>query len=195
MKKIGLTGNIGSGKTLAAQLFRTLGIPVFEADAAGRAVLDDADIVDKLVRFFGKGILSESGNPDRKSLGEIVFADKSALNFLNGLIHPRVMEAWENWLGQQQGVPYVLHEAAILFESGFFRYMDKCIVVSAPRATRLTRVMERDGVSEAHFDLRASRQWNELELISRSDFIIDNSGEQALVPQVLEIHRQLCAFS
>lgn len=191
MKKIGLTGNIGSGKTVVGQIFKTLNIPVFEADAAGRAILEDQEVIDNLIRFFGKGILSEAGRPDRKSLGEIVFSDKGALSFLNSLIHPRVKQSWDAWLDQQEGVPYVIHEAAILFESGFFRYMDKSIVVSAPHDIRMQRVMQRDGISEAHFEQRAARQWHELELISRSDFIIDNGGDQALLPQVMEIDRQL----
>lgn len=191
MKRIGLTGNIGSGKTVVGNIFASLGIPVFQADAAGRAILEDQEVIDNLIRYFGKGILSEAGRPDRKSLGEIVFSDKTALNFLNNLIHPRVKQSWDAWLLQQEEVAYVIHEAAILFESGFFRYMDKCIVVSAPHDIRMQRVMERDGISEAHFEQRAERQWNELELISRSDFIIDNAGTQALLPQVLEIDRQL----
>jgi dephospho-CoA kinase len=190
MQKIGLTGNIGSGKSLAAKVFEQLKVPVFYADTDGKKVLEDAWIIGLIKKEFGSGIMTGS-EIDRKKLAQIVFADKAKLAFLNSIIHPAVRAQFNNWTEQKGDFPYIIYEAAILYESGHFKAMDKIIVVAAGEELRIKRVMQRDQVSREDVIKRMANQWPEEKKIALADFVIGNNESTLVIPQVLAIDQKL----
>ncbi|HRF80790.1 MAG TPA: dephospho-CoA kinase [Flavobacteriales bacterium] len=187
MLQVGLTGGIGSGKTTVARVFRTLGIPVFEADAAGRTLLaENREVKTAVVARFGQDVLRD-GHIDRAALARIVFTDQQALKDLNAIIHPAVRVAFKQWSGTQVA-PYVLMEAAILAESGGAKHMDRIIVVTAPEDLRIHRVMQRDGVEEETVRTRLANQISEAERLKTADHVIMNDDMRLVIPQVLAVH-------
>ena len=187
MLQVGLTGGIGSGKTTVARVFRTLGIPVFEADAAGRTLLaENREVKTAVVARFGQDVLRD-GHIDRAALARIVFTDQQALKDLNAIIHPAVRVAFKQWSGTQVA-PYVLMEAAILAESGGAKHMDRIIVVTAPEKLRIQRVMHRDGVEEEAVRTRLANQISEEERLITADHQITNDDTRLVIPQVLAVH-------
>ena len=192
MKKIGITGGIGSGKTTVARVFEQLGIPVYHADYWAKEIMNTDPLVkQRLKEIFGNAIYNSEDKADRKRIAEIVFLDKNKLNELNSVIHPAVWLHGENWLKQHVDKPYILKEAAILFESGGNKGVDKVIMVSAPKEIRLQRVMKRDNVTHEEVEARMANQWPDEKKIAISDFVIVNNDKQLVIPQVLEIHWQL----
>ena len=187
MLKIGLTGNIGSGKSTVAEIFSLLGIPLFRADDVSRSFLNRADIQQKLKGIFGSTIFSASGSVDRKILGSIVFSDPSKLALLNGLLHPLVKEHFHDWLVLHQDSPYIIHEAAILYESGFRDQFDLVIHVSCPPDVCIQRVMDRDKVTREIVLDRMKHQWSDEKKAGLSDFVILNDGSELVIPQVIAI--------
>ncbi|MDD4645868.1 MAG: dephospho-CoA kinase [Bacteroidales bacterium] len=191
MRTIGLTGGIGSGKSMVAEIFTHLGIPVFNADAESKQILrEDTVLHDQLSQLFGPGIFNQ-GIPDRKKLAEILFLDREKMDKMNGLIHPRVIDRFVSWCKEHQQSPYLVHEAAILFETGFYRLMDLNILVVAPDDIRIKRVMERDQTTEKLVRERMQNQWTDEQKKPLADIIMINDGESPLLPQVLEIHNKL----
>ncbi len=188
MIKIGLTGNMGSGKSTVAKIFNILGVPIFYADTEAKQILDQQSIINELSYRFGNQIIHPKGVIDRKKLASIVFQDESSLDFLNKLIHPEVAEAFDIWLEQHKSSPYVIHEAAILFESGFNKFMDKIIYVYSPESLRIDRIIKRDKLSKTDVLKRMNNQWDDQIKIKRSDHIIENGLDNLLIPQVLKIH-------
>ena len=189
--KIGITGGIGSGKSVVCALFSLLGIPVFEADQVAKKLMNsDSRLRRELVDLFGEAVYTAEGVIDRKMLAGILFNDQLALQKVNSLVHPAVREAFLQWCSEQTS-PYVLHEAAILFESGFFRMMDRNILVTAPEELRIRRVTTRDGVSAEAVLQRMQNQWTDEEKIPLADFIISNDDTRAIIPQVLDIDKQI----
>lgn len=191
MLKIGLTGNIGSGKSLVCRIFESAGVPVFHADEVGHSALLDPTIRQELYRRHGESVFQPDGSVNRRALADIVFNQPAELAHLNSLVHPFVKNRFDEWCRQHDSAPFVVHEAAILFESGFNRYFDKIILVTAPEAVRLQRVMARDGFSEAEVRARMARQWPENDKIPLADYVIINDGPTPLVPQVDSILRSL----
>jgi dephospho-CoA kinase len=192
MLKVGLTGNIGSGKTLVAGIFKTLSVPVFDADSEARAVVRSQEIRNDLRTLFGEQIF-EQGEINRKALAGIVFRDKEKLRQLNAIIHPKVRQSFRTWITDHPRAPYVLYEAAILIETGFYRQLDKTIVVTAEKELRISRVMQRDNVSRQMVEQRMANQWDEQQKTAAADFIITNNENDQLIPQVLKIHNTLTA--
>jgi len=191
MYTVGLTGGIGSGKSLVAQIFSHLGIPVFNADAeAGKILDEDLQIRHQLTEWFGQEIYKD-GRPDRPKLAGIIFNDAEMLSKVNRLIHPKVLDRFLNWCGENQNKPYVIHEAAILFESGFYRHMDTTILVTAPEKIRIARVKQRDKTTEESIRQRMQNQWTDEQKSNLAGYIIQNDGESSLLPKVLEIHNTL----
>jgi len=193
MMLVGVTGNIGSGKTTVCQLFRQLGVPVYYADERGKYFLKTPDVRNAIRDAFGDSVLNGEGGIDRKKLASLVFSDRKRLSQLNALIHPLVRSDFQRWAAKQTGAPYVIQEAAILIESGQHKYLDKIILVQAPEAVRIKRVCERDGASADQVRQRAKHQMPEAEKGKHADLIIVNDGQQALIPQVNDIHRTLCS--
>jgi dephospho-CoA kinase len=194
MLKIGLTGNIGSGKSTVAGIFKILGIAVYHADTEAKKFLQQQIVIEQLIVQFGDKILTED-IIDRAKLAQLVFNDKRALDFLNQLIHPLVKTDFEQWMASLEAKsPYVVQEAAILFESSFEKYVDKTILVTAPLHLRMNRVMERDHISAAMFMQREANQWTEDKKTELASFVIVNDDTKLLIPQLMEIHQKLLKF-
>lgn len=191
MKRIGLTGNIGTGKSTVAKVFETLGAHVYHADTRARKLLESDAVAEQLKTIFGNKVITPKGEIDRKVLASIVFNDKAKLAILNNLVHPLVENDFEAWCLEYQSEAYILHEAAILFESGFDRLFDACILVTAPVDTCVQRVMKRDSVSAESVMARMQNQWPQEKKIELAQYIVVNDENTLVLPQVLELHRQL----
>jgi len=191
MDLIGVTGSIGSGKTIVCKVFGILGIPVFNSDNAARQITEtDKEVKEELKRLLGKNIY-KGQEPDRKKIAGLIFGDLSLLKKVNGIIHPKVAIRFKKWTKEQQA-PYVIQEAAILFESGAYKQMDRIITVTAPEELRLKRILKRKNMTrEKAFDIMAN-QWTDNERIKQSDYCINNDEKHMLVPQVLELHNIFC---
>lgn len=187
---VGLTGGIGSGKTTVAQIFQQLQVPVFVADEESKKLLDtDADLQAQLVEWLGPELIKE-GRVDRAYMASRIFKDEDLLKKVNALIHPAVGRAFQNWY-QKQEAPYIIREAAILFESGTHKDCAKIIVVSAPEELRLQRVIKRSGESPEQVKARMAKQWPQEKKEALADYIIHNDHQEMLIPQVLQIHEDL----
>ncbi len=194
MLKIGLTGGIGSGKTTVAKVFETLGIPVYYADDATKRLMNSNEFIKKsLIKYFGEGTYLD-GILNRKYLANIVFSDKEKLALLNSITHPLTINDANEWMAKQKS-PYIIKEAALLFESNAAKHLDYFIGVSAPLAIRIKRVMQRDAITEIEVVNRINRQMNEEEKMKRCDFVIMNNDEELVIPQVLKIHEEILTLS
>jgi dephospho-CoA kinase len=191
MLKVGLTGNLGSGKSIIAEIFRILTIPVYKADDVSKIFLKDRSVKKRIRNAFGQGVFSPSDEIDRKALGRIVFSDSSKLESLNAILHPLVMDDFIVWCKSNEGNPYIIQEAAIIFESGLKDEYDKIIHVSCPEEIAIERAMHRDLVDREEVLTRMQFQWKDEKKAAMSDFIILNDGSELVIPQVLRIHRKL----
>ncbi|HEU4471782.1 MAG TPA: dephospho-CoA kinase [Flavisolibacter sp.] len=190
MLKIGLTGGIGSGKSTVARLFELLNVPVYYADEASKRLYHThAGLMASLRQHFGEDIYA--GNQlNRQALASIVFNDPQKLALLNRLVHPLTITDAAEWMDRQQA-PYVVKEAAIIFESGSAAGLDYIIGVYAPRALRIKRVMDRDGLTREEVTGRMDRQINEEIKMKLCDFVLTNNEQELLIPQVLRLHARL----
>jgi dephospho-CoA kinase len=189
MLKIGLTGGIGSGKTIVAKLFESLGIPVYYADEATRRLMNtQPELKSSIIKHFGPGSYRDD-QLDRRYLAGIVFNNREKLDLLNSLTHPVTIRDADEWMTQQQS-PYVIKEAALLFESGAAEHLDLIIGVYAPQHVRVQRVMERDGMPVEEVMKRISRQIDEEMKMKLCNFIIVNNEQELVIPQVLRLHEQ-----
>lgn len=193
MKKIGITGGIGSGKTTVCKIFELLGIPIYYADdRAKELIVKDEKLKAKIIETFGEESYRVDGSYNTVYIGGIVFSDKEKLAQLNAIVHPAMYQDGLDWHNAQEGVPYTLKEAAILFESKGHLQMDKSILVVAPEDIRIQRVMKRDGSTAAEVKARIDKQLPDAEKIKLADYIILNDGSAPLVPQILKVHDKLC---
>ncbi len=190
MLKVGLTGNIGSGKTIIAEIFKILGTPVFSADIEAKKILNSESVKEKLVDYFGRSVI-EDKRVNRQKLASIVFSDKTALEKINSLIHPEVRQKFLNWTMSFKNKDYVLFEAAIIFESGYDKQLDFIINVAADREIRINRVMSRDKVTREMVLMRMKNQWEESRKNMLADFVIRNENYEPVISQVLSAHRKI----
>ena len=194
MKKVGITGGIGSGKTTVCKIFEILGIPIYYADdKAKELIVKNEALRTKLIAAFGEETYLPDGSYNRTYIANIVFSDKDSLAELNAIVHPAMYQDGVDWHKAQKKVPYTLKEAAILFESKGHLQMDKTILVVAPEAVRIERVLKRDDTTVEAVKARIDKQLPDAEKIKLADFIILNDGKAPLVPQILKIHDRLCA--
>jgi len=194
MLKIGLTGGIGSGKSTVAKIFETLGIPVYYADDAAKELMNtDPDLKELIIKNFGANVYTDN-KLNRSYLASIVFADKLKLEILNSLTHPATINAANEWIALQKG-PYIIKEAALLFESDAHKHLDAIIGVSSPIALRMKRVMQRDNLTEEDVQKRINRQMDEAEKMRRCDYIIHNDESTLLIPQVLALDKKFRAMA
>ncbi len=192
MLKIGITGNIGSGKTTVSKVFELLGIPVFYADyQAKKLMTEDAVLVKAIRETFGAEAYFADGSLNRKYLSGIVFNQETELKKLNALVHPAVFRAFEVWAEDYQHKKYVLKEAALLFESGSNQQCNRIIVVSAALDVRIQRVMQRDKISKIEVLRREEKQMPQAEKEAKADYIVQNDANMLVIPQVLKIYEQL----
>ncbi len=192
MKLIGLTGGIGSGKTTVAQIFKTLGVPVLNADEQGRWLLaNDMGVIDAVKNLFGEEVYV-NGQPDRQAIAGRVFKDADLLERLNAIIHPAVRRRSDEWANSlPTDTAYALREAAILFESGANEQCVEVIAVHAPMDVRMQRILARDKSKEEEVKARMDKQWPQEKVMESSDHLIDNGGERSVIQQVLALHRTL----
>ena len=190
--RIGLTGGIGSGKTTVAKIFEVLGIPVYYADAAAKRLMNEDEELKKIIiDHFGKDSYS-NGKLNRSYIASIVFNNKEKLELLNSLTHPATIRDANNWM-QKQKSPYVIKEAALIFESGSAEHLDYVIGVFTPAPLRIQRTMDRDKLTREEVLQRMSKQIDEEIKMRLCDFVLINDEQQLLIPQVLELHRTLLA--
>jgi dephospho-CoA kinase len=187
MLKIGLTGGIGSGKTTVAKIFELLNVPVYYADDASKRLYHtDKKLIQDIKKNFGEDVYTNE-QLNRSKLASIVFNDPAKLELLNQIVHPPTIRDAEEWM-KKQTTPYVIKEAALLFESGSASGLDYVIGVKTPVHLRIKRAMERDHVSRDEILNRAKRQIDEEIKMRLCDFLIINNEQEMVIPQVLEIH-------
>lgn len=190
MLRIGLTGGIGSGKSTVARVFETLGIPVFYADVEAKKLIDTSPAIKQAVTdAFGTESYTATGL-NRPFISKIVFGNKEKLELLNSITHPAIIAHAKEWFARQQA-PYVIKEAALLFESGSVADVDKVIGVYAPLSLRISRTMHRDHTTREQVLERMRNQINEDIKMRLCDYVITNNEQQLLLPQALKIHTQL----
>jgi len=195
MLKIGITGNIGSGKTTVSKLFELMGVPVFYADDAAKNIMvTDELLIAEIKQAFGAASYFDDGTLNRKHIAGIVFNDKAQLAKLNSLTHPAVFRAFDNWVAEIKDAPYVVKEAALLFESTSYKMCDRSVMVTAPLDMRIKRVMQRDGISREEVEKRNARQFSEEKKISLADYVIRNDETELIIPQVLKLHQEFLSL-
>jgi dephospho-CoA kinase len=193
MKKVAITGNIGSGKSWVCQLFQRIGIPVFNSDEEAKRLYDRDDIREAMKARFGEDVYFDDGSVNRKRVADIIFNDAESMHQVEQLLYPALNAYFEEW-ANVQNAPYVLYESAIVFEKHLEDQFDAVVLVSASEQTRLRRVMLRDHCDEDAVRERMGSQWTETEKRKKSDFIIehDNDDEdESLLEQVFEVHEKL----
>ena len=188
---VGITGGIGSGKSTICEVFKLLGVPVFEADKEAKNLLNsNIDIRSRLTNLYGNDIYTSNGTVNRKKLAEIIFNNDIELSKVNKIVHPVVRSEYFEWL-KKQDHPYIIHEAAILFESGFYKMMNFTLLVSAPEEIRIQRVVERDNVPPGQVRKRMAKQWSDEQKRKLASLEIENDNTELIIPQLVKMDKQL----
>lgn len=188
--KLGVTGGIGSGKTTVCKVFSVLGIPVFSADDEAKKIQEsDRDLQLKINSFAGKDLFPE-GKLDRPELARLIFSNKELLEKVNSVVHPAVFRTFREWF-REQNAPYSIMEAAILFESGAFKMMDRIATVVTPMEERIERLVRSKKLSMEQIIERIKNQIDDESRITRSDFLIFNSENEMIIPAILGIHEEM----
>ena len=191
MYQIGITGGIGSGKTLVCSVIETLGVPVYYADREAKRLMNSHPVLKESIEgLLGKEAYRD-GELDRRYVGRRVFGNRDLLEQLNSLVHPAVREDYQSWVDGWSEVPYVVEEAAILFESGANRNLDITVLVYAPSELRIRRVMQRDGVSKEEVQRRMLHQMDEEEKRILADEVIVNDDREMVLPQIIALHEKI----
>lgn len=189
--KVGITGGIGSGKSTVCKVFKALGVPVYHADEVARNITDqDPSVVAQIKETFGADMYA-TDKLDRPKMAALVFNNPDALAKLNAIVHPAVRAGLPIWLAENKNSPYIIYEAAILFESGAYKQLDKSILVAATEETRLHRVMQRDNASRDEVLARVKNQWDETQKLAHANYVIWNEGNAPVIAQVLVLNKLL----
>ena len=195
MLKVGITGGIGSGKTTVCKIFEVLRVPVYYADERAKALMQtDLKLIHSVKELFGEAAY-KNGKLNRPFVAEKVFNDKPLLDKLNSIVHPAVAADAMQWMARQADKPYAIKEAALLFENGSYKHLDKIILVHAAMETRIARLKSRDNATRAQITARMRHQLSDDEKMKLADFIIYNDAQRQLIPQVLAIHQSLLELS
>lgn len=191
MTRVGLTGGIGSGKSIICEVFRLLGVPVFHADQEAKDLYEShAGVRQKMTDLLG-GDIYKGQKIDRQKLSGLIFRDRKLLAAVQRIVHPEVAKRFDSWCSLHSGKPYVIHEAAILFESGADRKMDVCITVMASASVRMERILKRPGMTGEIATRIMENQMPDADKAGKSQFMIENDGLHLVIPQVLQIHHAL----
>lgn len=189
---VGLTGGIGSGKSTVAKVFSSLGIKIYNSDVEAKKIVNtDSNTIELIKQKFGAAIYSEYGL-DSKKMAQLVFNNKTALDQLNAIVHPKVKEHFEHWVNANQADKILIKEAAILIESGANKGLDKILIVTAPEELRIKRVVLRDNANEVDVRKRINAQMSDTERLKYADYEIANNEKDLVIPQVLDIYNKLC---
>ena len=197
MKKVGITGNIGSGKSWVCQLFVRLGIPVFNSDVEAKRLYDRDDVRTAMKERFGEDVYLPDGKVNKARVADIIFNDAEAMHDVEQILYPVLHDVFDQW-AEEQDAPYVLYESAIIFEKQLEDRFDAIIMVSATEETRLRRVMLRDHCEEDEVRERMEAQWPENEKRELADYIVEHDADDEdalLLEQVMEIHESLLRAS
>lgn len=190
MITVGLTGGIGSGKTTVAKAFEALGIPIYIADDEAKSLMNTSKVIKrKLIALFGE-VAYKDNKLNRPYLAKAIFNDKALLEKMNAIVHPKVGKHFIKWKNKQTA-PYVIKEAAILFENGSYKNYDYIITVTAPEKTRIERVLKRDNASVDKVKAIIANQWEDEEKVKLSDFVIVNTNLETTKKEVLNTHTKL----
>ena len=194
--QVGVTGGIGSGKSLVCKIFGMLGAPAYNADKRARWLMNNDRSLKKQIRSaFGEGSYGTGGQIDRNYLASKVFNNPVELDKLNALVHPAVGNDYLDWATGKNKYPYVIKEAALMFESGSHKALDYIITISAPVETRIRRVLERDTFrTRAEVEAIIDKQLSEEERVHRADFVIKNDDLHMVLPQILQLHRRFLEY-
>ncbi|MCX6350659.1 MAG: dephospho-CoA kinase, partial [Bacteroidetes bacterium] len=195
--KIGITGGIGSGKTTVAKIFSLLGVPIYNADNRSKFLLqNNAVVVAKVKAIFGEDAYQKDCTPNRPYLASQVFNNKEKLKNLEAILHPAVQLDFYNWVNKiDPSTPFILKEAALLFEANAYKDLDKIILIIAPLEKRISRIMKRDNVSREEVMARINNQWTDEEKAKLSHFIIHDDEKDLLTKKVLQLHREITKLS
>jgi dephospho-CoA kinase len=193
--QIGVTGNIGAGKSTVCRIFEALGGRIYYADREALKFYELPSVIDQVKDLAGNRVFDKDGKLIRRALAKIVFSDPDKLSQLNAIIHPLVFEDYFSWAGKQEDAPCLFYESALLFESGFHKHFDHCILVTAPAQLAMKRVMNRDNISRKGFLARERRQMPVSRKEELASHIIRNDEQQALIPKVSALFSQLCKGS
>ncbi|MRR21252.1 dephospho-CoA kinase [bacterium] len=193
-KRLGVTGGIGSGKTTVCRIFRVLGVPVFVADTVARDIMEnEPGVREAISRIAGKELYA-TGTLDRKELARIIFNRPELLRMVNGVVHPAVLRRFEEW-ADASAFPYVIMEAAILFEAGADALVDRVVTISAPVEERISRVMGRNDLTREEVIRRINNQLEDEEREEQSYYVINNSDNEMIIPEILKIHEDMIRLS
>ena len=192
MLKVGITGGMGSGKSTVCNILKNLGVPVFSSDDVGKMLLNNDDYLkSQIKKKFDSDMYTSSGTIDRERMARLVFNNPDELKKLNELVHPRVKAEFDSWCKKNEKKPYVVKEAAILFETDQHKELDKMVTVFCPKEERIRRIIKRDEVTKESVEKRMLHQYSDAERNALADFIIMNDGNEELLPQVMELHELL----
>lgn len=190
--QVGVTGGIGAGKSIVCKVFGILGVPVYDADSRAKSLMNSNPIIKQnVISLFGEESYN-SGMLNREYVAKQAFHEPGKVEKLNATVHPEVGKDYAEWTKQYPDKDYIIKEAALLFEAGSYRTLDKLITVTCPKDIRIQRVLRRDP-NRTEEDVRAiiNKQWSESKKIEKSDYIIENDGSHMILPQILEIHDKL----
>lgn len=189
---IGITGGIGTGKSLVCKIFKSMGIPVNDADASAKSIIvNDAEVKTSIINLLGVEAYNADGSYNRAYVASVVFNDKSKLEQLNAIVHPKVIEYGKEWALKNNHFPYLIREAALMFESGSYKHNQFNILVESPLELRMQRICLRDKCSEEDALKRINAQWSDDERREFADLIIYNNEEKSLIQQVYQIHQNI----
>lgn len=193
MIKVGVTGGIGSGKSIVCAMFSSLGVPVYDSDTRAKKLMNENETIKQaLTGYFGNDVYAD-GSLNRPFLAQKIFNNKPALDFVNSIVHPEVRNDFLQW-AERQNAPYVIEEAALLFESGAYKLLNVVITVTCPEEIRIQRVIERDKTTRDNVLQRIKNQMPESEKVAKSDFVIINDDQHSLIEQVNNIHNKIKAL-
>ena len=193
MQKIGITGSIGSGKSIVCKIFEQLGVPIYNADERAKILMiSNAEMITKVKLLFGHESYSETGDLNRKHISNIAFNNKDLLTQLNQTVHPIVFKDFENWIleKEQLNIKYIIKEAALMFETDSYKKLDKFIVVTAPMELRISRTMQRDSILKEQVLSRMNNQLSQEEKLAKADYEIINDEQISLIEQVFTLHQK-----
>ncbi|MDM8001442.1 MAG: dephospho-CoA kinase [Bacteroidota bacterium] len=193
-KRLGVTGGIGSGKTTVCRIFRVLGVPVFVADTVARDMMENEPELRTAINQIAGKDLYTTGTLDRKELARIIFNRPELLRKVNGVVHPAVLKQFEEW-ADNSALPYVIMEAAILFEAGADALVDRVVTISAPVEERIARVMGRNDLTREEVIRRINNQLEDEEREEQSYYVINNSDNEMIIPEILKIHEDMIRLS